>query len=1126
MQRQPIAVLTVITVAVLLITTVSSPGKIQSQQTSQFSGIANAQPANVLTSSNHLDTPLQAVALFPTDISAGNYHTCVLLITGAVKCWGNNDSGQLGDGSTTKSYTPVDVVGLSSGVTAISASNSGFTCAVLTTGAVKCWGSNGSGQLGNGSTISSFTSVDVVGLSSRVKAISTGYLHTCALLTTGAVKCWGYNFYGQLGNGSTINSSTPVDVVGLSSGVTAISARYYHTCALLTTGAVKCWGYNRYGQLGNGSAMNSSTPVDVVGLSSEVSAISAGDYHTCAVLTTDAVKCWGRNDSGQLGNGSAMNSSTPVDVVGLSSGVKAISAGGVHTCAVFTTDAAKCWGWNYYGQLGDGSTTKSYIPVDVVGLSSGETAISASYWHTCAILTSGAAKCWGFNAYGQLGDGSTTKSYIPVDVVGLEGGPTYSIDGRVSEIDNSSLRGAKLTLSNGWATYSDGFGNYMISGLASGTYTITPTKTDYVFSPSARTLKLPPDSIGRDFKATPLPVSDVHFIDLTISLYKSTTIAERVAYTSVLGYFADAVYEMSNGTHKIRTVTIYDASNITQLFKDWGANIKWNSSEWPRASVSGYGRLGMNVMFGDSFPFDTPFDALAQNNRRAAGYALAHEWGHYYYGLYDEYVGTDPKDNSEPGLPHSDDVSVPNSIMNSQWNAVGGDYSWLNFSIAKNMQYPLTGTAQARIYHASGWQTLVRWPSNDPPNGLLSVIYPRQYYPELAKVAPIGTRDSSIELSWVPTQTTRSALNIVWPATTLVRLSPQTTVNYVAVAEPLPSTDISYPEPALLSAHVAGNLIIARVGVSATVTNPDGSVNVITLRDDGVAPDSLTDDGLYSGLVPYKQNGDHVVAVQFDNHSGNGVYTSIGYAASIGPNGETFSATLEPVTEDFTATVTTHILVSNYQTDDHGNTIQTATEVYANKAGSAGQIDYAGDIDVFKVVFTGTAKPVVRVANLALDMLPKIRILQADGTTSLGTYDYMPQAGTYFSAAVDLQNDGYFYVEISHQDSQANIGLYNISVTGNEPAPVVSFTSTLTSGMMPFTVAFTDTSTGVVSTRLWEFGDGVTSADTNPSHIYTNPGIFTVTLAVGGPGGSDVLTKTNYIVLFWPYHNYAPIIMR
>jgi len=301
------------------------------------------------------------------------------------------------------------------------AAGGAHTCALTPSGGVKCWGYDYYGQLGDGgSNTDQPTPVDVSGLPSGVASITAGIHHTCAVTTSGAAKCWGRDNLGQLGDGGTnTNRPTPVDVSGLTSGVASISAGAYHTCAVTTSGAAKCWGYDEYGQLGDGGTnTDKTTPVDVSGLTSGVASISAGSNHTCAVTTAGAAKCWGLGNGGRLGNGTNTNQPTPVDVSGLTSGVASISAGGSHTCAVTTSGAAKCWGSDGNGQLGDGGTnTDKTTPVDVSGLTSGVASISAGNNHTCAVTTSGAEKCWGFGNSGRLGNGGTASSSTPVDVL-------------------------------------------------------------------------------------------------------------------------------------------------------------------------------------------------------------------------------------------------------------------------------------------------------------------------------------------------------------------------------------------------------------------------------------------------------------------------------------------------------------------------------------------------------------------------------------------------------------------------------------------------------------------------------------------------------------------------------------
>lgn len=362
-------------------------------------------------------TPLINIA----QVSSGNSHTCALTTTGGVKCWGWNESGQIGDSTTrTERPTPVDVTGLGSGVTAISAGRY-FSCALTTTGGVKCWGMNVHGELGDGTTTNRSAPVEVTGLTSGVTAISAGGYHACALMTAGGVKCWGWNDTGQLGDDTESTRTTPVDVVGLGSGVAAIAAGSWHTCALTDPGGVKCWGSNGSGILGNGETDNRRTPVDVVGLDNGVTAIATGYYQTCALTTAGGVKCWGANGSGNVGDGTTTDRLTPVDVVGLGSDVTAIDSGAMHTCARTTAGGVKCWGSNSRGQVGDGTEVAKSSPVDVVGLGNGVAAIGIGRSHSCAVTTTGEVKCWGDNGQDQLGDSTGGIQRTPADVAGLNG---------------------------------------------------------------------------------------------------------------------------------------------------------------------------------------------------------------------------------------------------------------------------------------------------------------------------------------------------------------------------------------------------------------------------------------------------------------------------------------------------------------------------------------------------------------------------------------------------------------------------------------------------------------------------------------------------------------------------------
>ncbi len=257
----------------------------------------------------------------------------------------------------------------------------------------------------------------MVGLTNGVAAIAAGNTYTCALTTRGAVKCWGAShLFADASSLNPVRSSLiPAEIAGLETGVTAIAASYAHACALTAGGGVKCWGPNHRGELGNGTTTEYRVPVNVSGLASGVTAIGAGLRHTCAVTSEGRVKCWGANGYGQLGTGSTIDSSVPVDVSGLAGGVTAMGLGHIHTCALSIGGGVACWGSNGFGQLGSG-TINRLAPVGVEGLARGVTAIAGGASHTCARTSDGQVSCWGDNQFGQLGNGTTTNSRVPVAV--------------------------------------------------------------------------------------------------------------------------------------------------------------------------------------------------------------------------------------------------------------------------------------------------------------------------------------------------------------------------------------------------------------------------------------------------------------------------------------------------------------------------------------------------------------------------------------------------------------------------------------------------------------------------------------------------------------------------------------
>jgi alpha-tubulin suppressor-like RCC1 family protein len=347
------------------------------------------------------DGSTQALGPNIDNIAPGYFGTCVLLTSGGVNCWGYNGNGELGDGDTADSLLPRPVKGIN---TATALANSrgdmpGHGCALLASGAVKCWGYNGDGELGNGSTANSPVPVFVTGIRTAT-ALALGNQYSCALLASGGVKCWGAWWV----IGSSVNSTVPVSVIGINTAV-AITAGDWQACALLRGGSIKCWGFG---------------PTWVTTGISGATAVAAGAQFACALLASGAVQCWGSNQYGQLGNGSNADSNIPVPVTGISTAIL-ITVGRAHACAVLDGGIVQCWGANPGGQFGNGTQTSSNTPVRVTTIRS-PTRLAAGAGDTCALFPGGLMTCSGVNNTGQLGKGhKSVYETLPVNVVGTPG---------------------------------------------------------------------------------------------------------------------------------------------------------------------------------------------------------------------------------------------------------------------------------------------------------------------------------------------------------------------------------------------------------------------------------------------------------------------------------------------------------------------------------------------------------------------------------------------------------------------------------------------------------------------------------------------------------------------------------
>jgi serine/threonine protein kinase/alpha-tubulin suppressor-like RCC1 family protein len=344
-------------------------------------------------------------------IVTGGMHSCLMSATGRVLCWGSNERNQLGRAAAGRAANPPSEVSVGTPFFTIAAGLT-HSCGIARGGSAWCWGNNESGQLGDGSISARFAPVRVAD-AHDFRSIATGSGHTCGLDTYGLAWCWGANGQGQLGDSSTYDKTVPIAVIMGGLRFTSIAAGWNFTCGLTSSGRASCWGENAAGQLGDASTSNRRAPVPVAS-NIAFASLSAGGNHTCGMTADGTAYCWGRNTNGQLGDGTTTDHTTPVRVRG-SARFASITAGAVHTCAVTEEGSAYCWGRNTYGQLGNGQTSDEPQPA-LVADGHVFAAVRAFGSHTCGVTVAGQPFCWGYNLDHQLGDGTRTHRTRPVRV--------------------------------------------------------------------------------------------------------------------------------------------------------------------------------------------------------------------------------------------------------------------------------------------------------------------------------------------------------------------------------------------------------------------------------------------------------------------------------------------------------------------------------------------------------------------------------------------------------------------------------------------------------------------------------------------------------------------------------------
>ncbi len=352
-------------------------------------------------------------------IATGGFHTCGIREGNTLWCWGDARFGDLGTGPAADQVLPQQITKPTAGWVSVTAGH-WHSCATRSDGTLWCWGDNSNGDLGIGTT----TSVDrpdqvTTPAATGWASVAGGYYHTCATRTDGTLWCWGNNFDGQLGIGTTTGQDLPQQVTTpAATGWATVTTGAFHTCAARTDTTLWCWGLNDSGQLGTGTTVDQDLPQQVTTpAATGWATVTTGDSHTCAARTDTTLWCWGLNDSGQLGIGTTVDQDLPQQVTTpATTGWATVTAGSDTTCAL-RTHALRCWGANFSGELGIGNSTSQDLPRRVLmPTSTGWSSLATGDSHTCATHTGHTLWCWGGNYYGELGIGTTVSQALPQQV--------------------------------------------------------------------------------------------------------------------------------------------------------------------------------------------------------------------------------------------------------------------------------------------------------------------------------------------------------------------------------------------------------------------------------------------------------------------------------------------------------------------------------------------------------------------------------------------------------------------------------------------------------------------------------------------------------------------------------------